>query len=217
MITHPHESQLNEFIDGTLPPDERERIVSHLGSCLPCASAVRRIESLVERARALPREIAPPKDAWDEVRAAVRTTSASRQAPSFRRHRWILRAAAATLVLALGSTVWLLRDSNSASRAETVGTGVTPARLQEFAPVEARYVLAASELQQTLSERRQTLDPETIAIIESSLTTIDSAIAEARAALARDPGNPTISRLLASSYEQKVGLLRRASELQPRS
>ena len=61
------------------------------------------------------------------------------------------------------------------------------------------------------------LDPATIATVERSLTTIDGAIAEARAALMRDPGNGTLSRLLASSYEQKVTLLRRASELTPRS
>src|SRR5690606_33253651 len=92
-----------------------------------------------------------------------------------------------------------------------------PESLAEFAAVEARYVLATAALRQTLDERQGQLAPATIRTVERSLATIDTAIAEARAALVRDPSNAALSRLLASSYEQKVTLLRRASELSPRS
>lgn len=219
MMTHPNESQLNEFVDGTLAPDAREQVAAHLASCLTCAASVRRIESIVERARALPRDVAPPKEAWNEVRAAVRAASSARQVrPIHSPRRWLLAAAAAVLVVGVGTTIAVMRQMSTPSIEQPVAVGsAPPARLAEFAPVEARYVLAAAELQETLEERREMLHPETIAIIESSLTTIDSAIAEARTALANDPGNPTISYLLASSYEQKVALLRRATELQPRS
>ena len=70
-------------------------------------------------------------------------------------------------------------------------------------------------LQRTLNERRPLLSASTIAIVERSLRVSDSAIAEARAALARDPGNSALARLFASNYERKIDLLRRATELAP--
>jgi hypothetical protein len=216
MNTHPTESQLNELVDGTQAPDERSRVDAHVATCLPCAARVRQIESLLERARALPRDVAPPAAAWEEIRKTVRSPGTRERRPEPRRSGWVLAAAAAVLVVATASTVWMLRgDSERAGAPPSYASA--PAMLATFAPVEARYVLAAAELEQTLDEKRPMLDPATIATVERSLTTIDGAIAEARAALMRDPGNGTLSRLLASSYEQKVTLLRRASELTPRS
>lgn len=224
MSTHPNEHHLNEFVDGTLAPDEQASVAEHVASCLPCAANVRRITALVERARALPKDVSPPVAAWDEVRAAVHSahpSSHTRLAHATRgMPRWVLGAAAAAalVVITIGGAMLINREADAPSVEDVARTvAAPPARLAEFAPVEARYVLATSELQETLAERRDALDATTIATIERSLTTIDSAIAEARAALARDPGNMTISHLLASSYEQKVALLRRATELQPRS
>lgn len=215
-MTHPTESQLNELLDDSLAPDEKERVASHVAACLPCTSALRQIESLLERTRALPREISPPGDAWDAVRATVRATGTRTSAPVRRTTWWRFAAAAAVLVVAAMAGVrWLAPDSRElpvSSHADA-----PPASLAAFGPVEARYVLAASALEETLAERRAALDPETVEIVERSLATIDTAIAEARAALASDPGNADLTRLLASSYEQKVTLLRRASELAPRT
>ena len=42
-------------------------------------------------------------------------------------------------------------------------------------------------------------------------------LAEARAALLTDPANAALADLLASNYRQKVELLRRATQLDPRS
>jgi hypothetical protein len=44
---------------------------------------------------------------------------------------------------------------------------------------------------------------------------IDTAIAEARAALAADPGNQEIAAILAAQYRNKVNLLQRATKLSP--
>jgi anti-sigma factor RsiW len=219
MTTHPNEARLNELVDGTLSPDERERVERHLAECVPCTATVQRIEALVSRARALPRAVAPPADAWAGVRSAVRRRGESPSRASPATPRWRLMAAAAALVAAsVGTTLWL--TSLAPDRRDPVASalgGAAPASLAAFAPVEARYVLAVSTLRETLDERRERLDPQTVATVERSLATIDAAIAEARAALAEDPANATLTRLLASSYEQKVTLLRRASELPPRS
>jgi len=56
--------------------------------------------------------------------------------------------------------------------------------------------------------RRESLDPKTVAIIERNLTIIDSAIAESRAALAKDPKSPLLTNRLDSVLGSKVELLR---------
>ena len=61
-----------------------------------------------------------------------------------------------------------------------------------------------------LELRRRTLRPSTSAQIDSSLHVIDMAIAELEAARARDPNNPAIRQLLASSRARKLELLKQA-------
>lgn len=219
MTMHPSEAQLNELVDGTLGPDERGRVERHVTECVPCTATVRRIEALVLRARSLPKEMTPPSEAWSDVRAALRQPRRPERERAGRFGRvGMLAAAAALVAVTAATTLWMTSErSRSAGSDMPFNSAEAPASLADFAPVEARYVLAVSALHETLNERRAQLDPRTIETVERSLATIDAAIGEARAALASDPANATLTRLLASSYEQKVTLLRRASELPPRS
>jgi Putative zinc-finger len=56
--------------------------------------------------------------------------------------------------------------------------------------------------------RRESLDPKTVQIIEHNLRIIDSAIAESRAALAKDPRSPLLTNRLDNVLGSKVDLLR---------
>ena len=96
-----------------------------------------------------------------------------------------------------------------------------PAPLQalpaSLASTETSFTRSVDVLQRTLSERRDSLAPSTVETVERSLRVADSAIAEARVALARDPSNGTLVKLFASNYARKIDLLRRATELAPRT
>jgi hypothetical protein len=74
------------------------------------------------------------------------------------------------------------------------------------------YEDAARELSWSIATRRSRLDPATLAVLDTCLKQIDKAIAEARAALGRNPRNDIIGDLLRSSYEQKLRLLKRTAE-----
>ena len=82
-----------------------------------------------------------------------------------------------------------------------------------FRRAETEYLRTIAELRSTLHANRNVLRPETIAAVEHSLSVVDSAIEEARAALLNDPRNDTLVDLLTASYERKVDLLRRARDL----
>ena len=177
-------------------------------------------ERLDELTAALPREVAPPPERWTAIRAEL----AERSSQKWRWDRW--RLAAAGLLIAASSsllTVVALRAREHArevavapaasSAATRVESGL-PARL---ASAEQGYLRSAESLRRTLDERRDSLAPSTVATVERSLRIADSAIAEARAALERDPSNAVLAALFTSNYERKIDVLRRATELAPRT
>ena len=79
--------------------------------------------------------------------------------------------------------------------------------------VEKNYVSTVAELRETLETQRASLSPATIRVLEHSLAAIDTAIAEAREALANDPANQTLVGILSANYQRKVELLQRATQL----
>jgi hypothetical protein len=73
------------------------------------------------------------------------------------------------------------------------------------------YEQAIASLESVLDQGRHLLDSETVAILEASLAAIDRAIEEAREALADDPNNPALNRLLIKHEQSKLRVLRQAS------
>jgi hypothetical protein len=71
------------------------------------------------------------------------------------------------------------------------------------------YEEEAQTLLNQLELRRAMLRPEAVVAIDHDLRVVDAAIAELKEAIARDPGNPALRRLLAASYRQKVDVLKR--------
>jgi anti-sigma factor RsiW len=63
-------------------------------------------------------------------------------------------------------------------------------------------------LDSVVHTRRGSLDPKTVQIIEQNLKIIDRAIAESRAALAKDPKSPLLTNRLDNVLGSKVELLR---------
>jgi hypothetical protein len=105
------------------------------------------------------------------------------------------------------------RAGNGAVAANNSSDEAIPDGLAAFTTEENNYLRTASMLQDLLDQQEASLAPETVAQLKASLRTIDEAILEARNALARDPANKLLVRMLSASYRQKVDLLRRTTEL----
>jgi anti-sigma factor RsiW len=205
--------QLGDYLDGVLSPEQQRTVEAHLAICSACSERRDRLESLVGAARALPEEVDPPAELWSDVGARIQPRSTRT------RQLWILAAAAVVLVaLSSAVTALIVRRPTIVVRPNMTPQVAVVAPLPPAArAVDADYAGAIRALNETLAENRNRLDPATIAKVEASLEVIDHAIDEARQALAADPSNLTILDLLASSYERKVELLRRANALLPRT
>jgi hypothetical protein len=78
---------------------------------------------------------------------------------------------------------------------------------------DAQFDQAVADLERTLVEQRDELDPRTIMVIERNLRAIDEAIRQAREALDGDPSNTFLNSHLAEARKRKIELLRRATSI----
>ena len=220
-MEHVSLERLCDLADGVLPTDDRADVERHLSGCPPCQDALARLRELLDRASALSSELEPPREAWHAIRGRlappIPTASGSRRSLV---GSWIMRAAAAIVLVAGSSILTVLalraREPSRASPAAAFPT-VAVAMPAALRAVDDSYAGVLEELTTTLRSQRASLAPTTVATLERTLRIIDEAIMEARTALAADPGNAALLDVLSGNYEQKVQLLRRASELAART
>ena len=160
---------------------------------------------------------------------------AARRAP---RRQWQFVLAAAALIAVSAGTTYLLTTHDAAVTPPMAIATHTPAPTRDTltpapapttrvspAPVPPATASLASRTRKELSAaqvydheillldslvrtRRESLDPKTVKIIAQNLMIINKAIAESRAALAKDPRSPLLSNQLDNVLGSKVELLR---------
>ena len=224
MTTHLNETTLNALVDDELSDIARARVETHLAGCARCAADVAAMRGLLHDVGGLARGVTPERDLLPGIHAAIDGALAlsprpvAEPAPTPRpgwaersvRSAWWVLAAAAVVLIALSSalTALLLRTATPVTIAGTAA-GAVPTR--ELNRLEARLIAATDELEGVLRTERAQLAPETVRILEENLAIVDAALAEARAALRADPGNPVLSEILVATYEMKLELLRSAA------
>lgn len=210
-MTHLTFEQISELAETrALRADARD----HLDSCAECRATFDRVRRLLDSAQVLPREVAPPADVWSALQARVKATP-QRAARGWSWNRGWLAAAAAVVLFVGGALLlpWSLGTGKGKGAVVQRATPPAAAASPAVVAVERNYEPTLADLRRTLDEQRAALAPTTIRVVERSLAVIDSAIVEARAALAADPANRALIQILSAHYERKVDLLQRATEL----
>lgn len=186
---------LDAYLDRSLDRERRAAVDAHLTTCADCRAAYETASWLRQRTAALPRQVAPSRDLWSGI--------APRLARRPRRYALPLSGlvAAALLLVASSATItlWLTRSSSPAVSA--------------FASTEAGYLSATLELTELYARARETMTPETRAVLERNLEVIERALGEARAALRSDPADRALEAIVATAYRRKIEFLERATLL----
>jgi hypothetical protein len=107
--------------------------------------------------------------------------------------------------------------AQQAAPAPLAPSNVSLASRKKDVSVTRVYDREISLLDSLVRTRRESLDPETVTIIEHNLKIIDRAIAESRAALAKDPRSPLLTNRLDNVLGSKVELLRTVAFLPTQS
>jgi len=226
-MRHPESHMLSEFLDGGLPPSEREEVEAHLQECADCNALLGDLSAVRLRARSLPLR-QPSRDLWPEIAAAIGEKGETpvvirlhpemepvRQEPARRGFRLsYLQAAAAGLVLALFSGAMgavLTRGVGPEVAGDVLGPPPWVQAVSLASPGLESTAQEVVRLEDVLARHRDELDPETVLILEKNLEVIDHAIQESLEALDSDPGNAFLETHLARSVEAKATYLREAT------
>jgi hypothetical protein len=112
------------------------------------------------------------------------------------------------------------RDSVAGPAATPVATVATVANTgvdRAYRTLVADYDREITKLRLLIEQRRNQMDPATVAVIERNLQVIDAAIAECKKAIARDPSSRFLIESLNQSLQAKVELMRTAALLPSRT
>ncbi|MFI5232896.1 MAG: hypothetical protein ACHQSE_10345 [Gemmatimonadales bacterium] len=171
-----------------------------------------RVPRLRDRVRADSAAHPLPEDLWPAIREriegakVVALPSAGTTMPAARRAKLPRAVAWTGVAVAAGAALFMY--GRNASHREAPPAAVT---MTAGADSTGFYEEQARILFDRLALERSLVRPEALASIDHDLHVVDSAIAELDAAVARDPANPVLRRLLASSYREKVDILRRVA------
>jgi hypothetical protein len=214
---HLEDQTLSDLLDDALDATAKAAAERHLSACDACFSRMQRMRLVITHAAALPRTLPAPEREWRQIRARLGATTTVSSPPWWTRRGALLAAGLALVIASSAVTAVVVGGRPNVAIAPPPAV-VTPTPLTpRLAALEHEYATVTRDLERELADRKHTLTPETIAAVERSLATIETAIAEARDALARDPGSETLARLLVAGHDQKVELLRHATRLATRS
>jgi anti-sigma factor RsiW len=206
---HPTESELNEYVDGSLEPSAERTVRQHLEACGQCRVLVRDLRELVQTARTLD-DRQPPGETWPRIEAAIASGDLGAPTERMRVGRrqvwaWTLLGAAAAMLLA----VWTARTGyfTSSKTAETSESPTAQSIEAELALASEHYQKAITGLEQIAASGEGSLDPEMAAALQRNLAVVDQAISESRAALKAQPDSEPAQQSLLENFKAKVSLL----------
>lgn len=206
--------RVDDYVDRVLPKEESARLEEHLASCAGCQRDVDALRALLRETAALPQSILPERDLWAGIEARLGTKSSV----AFRLRRAVWRKmttfAAAAAVLLIVAGILLDRVPSGTKRPGFPTRPEAPSNLAaETQRAEAEYARARQELLSALADHENALEPETRRVIEENLAIIDSAVSQVRTALAQDPKNVRLLRMLVAMQDQGLGLISLATKL----
>ena len=211
---------LDDYLDGASDVVTRAAVEAHLAGCPACPALVADVRAIRRAAQALG-PIEPPAHAWPQLQARLQPGAPARptlldrlglsmsEPASSRVARYFgwrtLQAAVAVggLLLVVSSLAWVGTRLAVAPPRVADGSGA----LAEFQLAEAEYTDAIARLQEAADTAGPRLDALTHATLQSSIDDIDSAIGDAREALARQPGDALSQESLLDALGSKVALL----------
>ncbi len=165
-------------------------------------------EQWLERsARELPQSIDLERDLWPDIEAQIDSANAM-LAPAGQSRWWpFVAGIAATLVVALA--IQPLRPPP----ATTTVAQAPVVLLEQPAPWVPEIRRTRNQLSAGYEAGLDNLPPATRIIVEQNLTQIHESLAKIHDALAEDPGNLALHRLLAGTYQQEIELISKIGAL----
>ena len=188
------------------------------------------LRAIVRAAAELP-ALSPSRDLWSGIASRIEAPvvalptriangDATTLAPAAQLPWRRLAIAASLLIVATAGVTWSIvkhgsfaelaaRSDSATVEAPLAGAPVEPVSLQPPGQTaEQTFDKEIGAMREIIDERRKELDPVTVSVLRKNLKLIDAAIAESKAALAKDPASAFLMDRLTHAYDTKLQLLR---------
>jgi len=221
---HPTDTAINDYVDGTSDPFERNAVETHLATCEVCRQMVDDLQE-IKRVTGTLELREPPVRAWGRIERAIKLEQGNDTArsgsyaffgkPGWRKPGTIPYWLAAAAVLLLATVVGLryVPGRNQAgSDGDGVETSASASRAadaieSELRLAESHYENAIKGLEAAAKSDEDALDPRTAATLQKNLAVIDQAISESRAAMRAQPASEPAKQSLIENFKTKIALL----------
>jgi hypothetical protein len=184
--------------DGALAPDLR----AHLEGCANCARYRERLAAIRDPSSVLRREIPPLRDLWPGIASRLERIEERKEKREIWRIPYFLPlAAAAGIATILAASLFSLPPLPSESP-----SSAAPTRLPAAA-VEIGFAQTRAVLLKRFEKQKNSASPEQIAMLEETLSTMESAVQAIHAALENDPYNASLLFKLSHARKRELRLL----------
>ena len=203
-------SLLDDYVDGSLSEADHQELELHLATCDACRREEQSLRVFLAQAASLKRDRVPSRDLWPAIETRLHE---ERRVLRFIPRRFVLPAG--LLAAAAVTALWFARPQASLTTPAPAGTAteVKAGGGSDIEKAEADYVKATNQLLQVLNERKKKMAPEDAKALDENMLRIDASLHEVREALDKDPQNPKLTRMLASTHQKKLDLLLRLIRL----
>ena len=206
---------IGDLVDGPIEASAQRELDEHLAVCPACRAVLADLRDIRGVAGRLP-DYTPRPEVWSGIARRLETELASRPRPFWTGARVAL-AMAATLLVAVASSMWLMRGPAPATQggaatatpaAVIQSTGDLVQDVDEHLRIaDEHYVKAIAGLEQVVQSDQAALDPAVAATLQKNLGVIDQAIRESREAIKTQPNSRVVQTSLFEALRQKVALL----------
>lgn len=221
--------KLSDYLDDEMSPAERAMLEQRLAEDQELAETLEGLRRVKIHAQAVDDQVPPhAQSLWDGIAQRIGATGSvprdhrpvvglitpwrSRRVPISVPQ--LIAASVALIVLSGGGAMMIQRfgADPSATGLPFESAAASAASGAAFASIGAtRYDEAVADLKRVLEARRQSLDQETIDVLEENLAIIDRAIERSLEALRTAPQSDYLRSHLEQTMRQKMTLLQRAT------
>jgi hypothetical protein len=210
---------VDQLAHGELNEEEAAAVRAHIETCAGCREQAAAAELLKRRAAELPHSLLPERDLWPGIRDRIESRKLVRLDKSrLRQLTWsqVMGIAAALVIATALVAGYALQQGAAPSQQAGLEPGESgPARsvLTTLDASDAGFQQVREQLLDALKRDSDLLPPDTRRVFMEGLLAIDRSITDIRVALAENPDDTRLTRLLIATRQQEIELLRRAVRL----
>ena len=198
---------IQDLVDGELATAARAELEQHVAACPSCRTLLDDLREIARVAGELPLHTPRPQ-VWARIASRLEQEQAARPTPFWTGAR-VMLAMAATLLVGVGASLWVLRAPAPVTQAAVTQSGKDLVKdVDEHLRIaDAHYTQAIAGLEQVVKTDQGSLDPAVAETLQKNLGVIDMAIRESRQAIQTQPHSELAQTSLFEALRQKVALL----------